>query len=337
MRTTIKDVAREAGVSVSTVTYALKKKGKITKASHKRVWEAVERLNYVPDATARSLVGGKTNSVGIIMPPALGFDFSDPQILQMLAEISSTLSRKGYWMSLYMPEKMEDEFMRQFLLDAKIDGLIWMIHRPSDAMVRVLECRNLPGVAITYGRNLELNTSAVVMDDGAGIEKAIDYLYSLGHRKILFIAWDAQRDDRRLLAYRQRMQELGCDYCQVIGGHYSEQVTVAQMNWFWRVAEERPTAILAANDTMALAAIKALHQWGIRVPDEVSVMGFDNIPAAAQSIPALTTMAQPVSEMISLACDHIFTAMDQEERKKELLTVEGKLIIRQSTAPVEKE
>ncbi|MDD3243568.1 MAG: LacI family DNA-binding transcriptional regulator [Eubacteriales bacterium] len=333
MRTTIKDVAREAGVSVSTVTYALKKKGKITKASHKRVWEAVERLNYVPDATARSLVGGKTNSVGIIMPPALGFDFSDPHILSMLAELSKTLSHKGYWMSLYMPERMEDEFMRQFLMDAKIDGLIWMVQRPTDTMVRVLECRNLPSVAITYGKDLQLNTSAVVMDDGAGMEKAVDYLYSLGHRRILYIARDAEEmRDRRVLAYLQRVKDLGLDYCQMISGHFSEKITLAQLSWFWRVAQERPTAILAGNDIMALAAMKALAQWGIRVPDEVSVMGFDDIPAAAQAMPALTTMAQPVSEMINRACDHIFEAMEQEERTHALLPVEAKLIVRQSTA-----
>lgn len=336
MRTTIKDVAREAGVSVSTVTYALKKKGKITKASHKRVWEAAERLNYVPDATARSLVGGKTNSIGVIMPPALGFDFSDPQIVSMVAGLSALLSKKGYWMSLYMSGQMDDEFMLQFLMDAKIDGLIWMIMKPTDAMVRVLASRNLPGVAITYGRDLTLNTSAVVMDDGAAIERAVTYLHSLGHRKILFISRDADdARDRRTNAYRQKIADLGLDYCQIISGHYDEQIATAQMDWFWRVASERPTAILAGNDIMAIAAIKVLQQWGVRVPDEVSVMGFDDIPASKNAIPALTTMAQPVSLMVEKACEHIFESIELGKHAVNILPVEGELIVRQSTGPAE--
>ena len=102
MRTTIRDIAKEAGVSISTVSYALAKlrrEGVVTKESHKRVQEAVERLNYVPDATARSLVMGKTNSIGIILPPSSTLGFYNPYFMQVLAKLSAILAKEEYWMS----------------------------------------------------------------------------------------------------------------------------------------------------------------------------------------------------------------------------------------------
>ena len=119
MKITIRDVAREAGVSISTVSYALNKAGEITKPSHKRVLEAAERLGYVPDPTARSLVMGTTNSIGVVIPPDSTFDLSNPYTLQMLSSLSRLLSDVNYWMSVSIPRSLDEKSIQK--LDKESD------------------------------------------------------------------------------------------------------------------------------------------------------------------------------------------------------------------------
>ncbi|HEY5582868.1 MAG TPA: LacI family DNA-binding transcriptional regulator [Ruminiclostridium sp.] len=331
MKITIRDVAREAGVSISTVSYALNKVGELTKPTHKRVLEAAERLGYVPDPTARSLVMGTTNSIGIVIPPNSTFDLDNPYTLQMLSSLSRLLSDINYWMSVSIPQSVEEQSTKHFLVNSKIDGLIWLESPLPKYVSKVMLQRRLPCIDIGYGKNIN---ATILVEDDEGIKQAIDYLYSLGHKRIMFISgYEDEEDNSRLLAYNERMSELGVSYHQVIVGDFNEKATYNAILDFLSKTKKGslPTAILAASDLMAIGVLKALDKLSIKVPEEMSVMGFDDIPAASDTYPPLTTMKQPIDFIMRTACEHIFASIKGEDVPLNY-KIFTKLIVRKSTA-----
>lgn len=345
MRATIRDVAREAGVSVSTVTYALKK-GIATKASHKRVFEAARRLNYVPDATARSLVRGRTNSIGVIMPPVPTVDFTNPYFMQVLSALSSALVKREYWLSLYMPKVIEDAPMRRFLEDAKVDGLIWLVRGIPDGMANVLKSRGLPHVSVEYPGGCSHAGAAgaavdtVLLDDHAGIASALDHVYGLGHRNVLFLGGYAPDDDGmgRTGACLARASELEGCVVRALNGGYSEKAAFKAVVTLVQDEGLPFSAVVTASDLMALGAMRALASLGISVPGDVSVIGFDDIPAAMESTPPLTTMTQRVEFAVDAACGHLFRCIDDPDSVRDehplRERVVPQLVVRESTGAV---
>jgi len=335
MKITIRDVAREAGVSISTVSYALNKVGEITKPTHKRVFEAAERLGYVPDPTARSLVMGTTNSIGVVIPPDSTFNFNNPYTLQMLSSLSRLLSDMNYWMSVSMPRSVEENSIKHFLVNSKIDGLIWLESDLPEYVKKLMLQRALPYVDIGYGKN---EKSTILVEDYEGIKHAVDYLNNLGHERILFVSGDANEDSNsRSWAYNERMKELELPYHKVLAGEFSEKITYnVILDFFGKCNKESlPTAILAASDLMAIGVLKALDKLSIKVPERMSVMGFDDIPEASDTNPSLTTMKQPIDFMMKTACDHLFGSIKGKEVPSNY-RIYTSVIVRKSTGPISK-
>lgn len=334
MRTTIKDIAREARVSISTVTYALHKQGKVTRDSHKRVLEAAERLGYIPDPTARSLVGGRTNSIGVITPVLHGFNFSNPYYMQLLSCISKILSRQNCWMSLYMPEEIHEQSMRAFLMESHVDGLLWLIDPPPEPYCQVMHRRRLPYITLAYGTYIKRQDNTVILDDRKDIHTALAYLQSLGHHKILFLSGHhPEQEEARREAYVQYMEQNALQPVTLLG-YYQQKLAYEAVTEYWGRTADKPTAILAASDTMALGAIHALHRLDVSIPEQVSVMGYDDIPSAAEADPPLTTMAQPLFSMAERACGFLFDCLEQKEMDTPVIYSEhASLVIRRSTGP----
>lgn len=332
MKVTIKDVAREAGVSISTVTYALKKKGKATKESHKRVLDAVEKLNYVPDATARSLVSGRTNSIGLFVPPIPNMNFSQPFLLQVFSALSVILAEKGYWLSICMPPAKDSHTLRSFIANARVDGLIWLIDPIPAEVLSLLDSRHIPHISMEFGSHSTGNYSTILFDDYKGIDMLVEYLYCLHHRRILFLKGEAgkQSDSSRARAYMERMNALNTGYMRILEGNYTEKLAYQNMRAFLAEESELPTAVIAANDPMAFGVIRAIRDAGLRVPQDISVTGFDDIPTAVEFDPALTTVRQPVISMMRSACDYLMNCIDHGTAQKSKTLIMPELVVRSS-------
>lgn len=335
MRVTIKDVAKEAGVSVSTVSYALSRKGPPIKDSHKRVRAAVEKLGYVPDATARSLVNSRTNSVGVIIGKSSENE-RNPYNVEFINAFSSELGKTGNWMCLYIDSEDDKSTLESLLIDAKVDGLIWIngLLLPAQSL-EILKRRGLPAVSVSVRRDMfDYFETNIIIDDQPGINQAIDYLYKLGHREILMLSGNEKC--HRTAFGKKYLKEHNLDYIKVIPAYFNEEKAYSEISGIIQRSEKLPTAIMSANDAMAISAMRALTEHGIRVPEDVSVVGFDDIYDAKISSPPLTTISQDIYGIAKMACDKILSIREGDENTDKTLISETRLVIRASTGPAAK-
>ncbi len=327
----IKDVARLAGVSISTVSRVLNDSCPVSEEKRERVLQAAGELGYTPNPAARSLLLRKTGVVGVVLPFATGEFFSE-----FLSGVDKTTSDNDYFLLISVSHRSETDLQKAVRsFDKRVDGLIvWepeMIARD----VRSLVKSNLPIVFLNTAE-WDKTSDAIDFDNFGGILQAVSHLIELGHRDIAFVggpepAADA-RDRRR--AYRETLRNHGLavrpdlefpgDYT-VEAGYRTAKKIAAQTT--------RPTAVVAGNDQSAFGLLRGLQEAGVSVPDEISLTGFDDIPSSRYINPPLTTVRVPVREMGVLAVDTLVRriAAPHAKARRELLPVE--LVIRQSTAP----
>lgn len=331
-KVTIKDVAREAGVAISTASYALNKKGEITWENHKRIREIANRLGYVPDATARSLSSRRTNTVGLIIPESVGVTIRNPYYVEVISVFAEELAREGNWLSLYICNDNEGEEVKYMVTTAKVDGIVWFGYGFGQELREILRRRKIPHVCVSSDQKFEAE-SRLLVDSFGGSLKAIDYLYDQGHRKILCFAPYEDRYSMRLEAYYQRTTELGMGYRRVLYGNFDKNIAAEEMHKFLNSGEELPTAIFSCNDNMALGIMNSLKNAGISVPDDISIIGYDDIYEAKHTSPKLTTMSQRLDKIAKIACGYIFECRDEQTVGPGLNYVhESELIIRESVS-----
>jgi DNA-binding LacI/PurR family transcriptional regulator len=319
IRATIKDVAREAGVSVSTVSYALNRKGEAIKESHRRVHEAAERLGYVPDATARSLVHSRTNSIGLIIPSELSSERQNPYFVSVIATFSEELTKRKNWLSIYLDNGSDKDSLNQLIIDAKVDGIVFMSPKVLESVQKIMNRRGLPYVHIMSGNYPKKGSAVIVIDGESGIEKAMKYLVDLGHKRILCLS--GSQYDSRHRRYISEVEKLGLEYDRNICAHYSDEAAYNEMASLLASGEDLPTAVLATNDLMALGAMKAVKDAGFKIPEDMSFIGFDDISAAKSFDPPLTTIKQQLKEVAEVACDFLFECRD----KKQMLEIDRRI------------
>ncbi len=332
MRVTIKDVAREAGVSVSTVSYALNKKGEPVKESHKRVIEAAERLGYVPDATARSLVNSRTNSIGVVICTQKKDGEYNPYEVELIASFSAELARRGNWMCLYLDNGKDDAILEKLIIDAKVDGIVWTGGGIPDKVRRVINVRNLPCIVVLSKVAGDMEIANVQISSAQGIREAIGHLVSLGHRDILDVS--SIPGNSRERAFKSSLEEFGIHEVRQMFCHFDENLAYDEMKKLIESEEKLPTAVFAENDNMAIGVMRAVKDAGLRVPQDISVIGYDDIQAARRTDPPLTTIRQDLEEVARLACDYLIECRDSKEQiapiSKDVAT---RLILRKSTGP----
>ncbi|SIS83655.1 LacI family DNA-binding transcriptional regulator [Alicyclobacillus vulcanalis] len=293
---TVKDIARLAGVSPTTVSWALNGK-RVSEESLRRVLEAARELNYHPKMSARSLRAGKVFSIGFyIVNPSL-----DPRLngylFPMLAGISKVLAEDNYAMQfdIIMPDKLD--LLVKKALEHSVDGMLIL---PQFQGVTEQLLKDLPDkFPVVYmqqdpGADPE---HCVVIDQAAGVDLAIRRLYQLGHRDIGIITGPEEHVDNqlRLAAARRVFADLGLTWREawVAHGQFDMESGEAGMRRILQ-ANPRPTAVFCFNDYMAIGALRAAAAAGLSVPEDVSILGFDDTDVAEASTPALTTIQQPV-------------------------------------------
>ncbi|WP_026332407.1 LacI family DNA-binding transcriptional regulator [Deinococcus apachensis] len=325
---TLAEVARAAGVSASTVSRILNGTANVSAEKREAVERTLTRLNYRPNVLARGLASGRTMSVGVLTQ-----DISSPFYGDTLRGLEQGLARSGYHPVVISGHWRAQEEMEaiDFLVSRRVDGMVVLGGVTPDERLREV-AGQVPLVAL--GRCVPgLDAQCLRLDNHSGAYAATRHLIDLGHRAIAHIAGvNSHRDAQdRLAGYRAALQDAGLPFDPelVLEGDFLEQSGFLAAT---RLIEGRRmfTAIFAANDQMAYGVRLALYRRGLRVPEDVSLVGFDDLPGSIYTTPPLTTVRQPTYEMGVAAAACVLRLLRDEP--PELPPLDVTLIVRESTA-----
>ncbi len=334
MPATLKDVAELAGVDVSTASRVLNGASfRVRENTRQKVLAAARQLGYQPNALARSLRVGKTNMFALIIP-----DITNPFFAELSKGAEDATASYGYSLIICNTEdrpEPEEEYIRA-LRERQIDGfLVATAHNGGTSARKLIEA-NYPLVLVNR-RMRGVRTGYVVADDASGAKDAVNYLIQLGHRRIAHISGYLHADTarRRLDAYvstmtshglAQETRDLTVESDFTFKGGQDAMTALLEL-------PERPTAVFVANDVMALGAMTITQARGIRVPDDISIVGFNDIALAQYSYPRLTTVRTPSYEMGALAAQMLLKRVKGEDANPPGIVMRSELVIRDSTAP----
>jgi LacI family transcriptional regulator len=310
---TIKDVAREAGVSIATVSRVYNNSDLVRADTRAHVQAVAARLGYSPHGSARSLITSKTSTIGVLLPDLYGEFFSE-----VIRGIDQTAQREGYHLLVSSSHDAASEIDAALRsMRGRVDGLIVM--SPNlDAHVAVRRlAAHFPVVllnAAVDGEGDEDALDAITVANRDGAHAMVRHLLRLGHRRIAIITGAARNFDalERLRGYRAALHAAGIaprpEWEQ--SGDFSEGSGYRAAREILRL-EPRPTAIFASNDAMAIGALSALHEAGVRVPEEIAVAGFDDIPMAKYMNPPLSTVHVEISALGERATERLLEVMQE--------------------------
>jgi LacI family transcriptional regulator len=310
---TLQMVADEAGVSASTVSRILNGTAVVSELKKRAVDEAVRKLDFVPNPVARGLAGGRTLSIGVITQ-----SIDSPFYGVALRGIETELNNAGY-SSLFVSGRWDaDEEARciEVLRGRRVDGIIVLTGRLSDAKLRA--CAKLLPMVVT-GRTLKApNLVSLDFDNFEGGRMATQYLIGLGHKRIAFISGDPKHPDatERLRGYKAALGDAKIAFKEslVVDGLFHEESGLLAVEKLLHRAE-RFTGIVSANDQMAMGACLGLYRQKIRVPQDVSIIGFDNLLTSAFCLPPLSTIHHPAYELGELSAKAILQLIRGESSK----------------------
>lgn len=326
-RPTIFDVAGKAGVSKSLVSLALSGSPKVSETSKQIIMKAAAELGYRPNAAARSLAAKRTKKLGVLI-----LDIHNPVFAEILDGVQSEVRKQGF--STMLISGAADSALEQKeinnLLEFQVEGLILISHRLSENVLRSF-ARDVPTVVVTRGDIEGSNLDTVSNDDIAGAEMAVDHLVSLGHKKIVHLnLGDNPVSKLRADGYRLAMARHGLsEYARVIQGGMTD---AAGYMAAVEALKDSPTAIFAANDVAAIGAMAAVENSGLRIPEDVSVIGYDGISIGGMRRLNLTTVAQPLEALGSTAAKLLLERIATPNKLSVNAHLTAKLEIRGTTA-----
>ncbi|PWB97692.1 LacI family transcriptional regulator [Salinibacterium hongtaonis] len=332
-RATIDDVARAAGVSKSLVSFALNGKPGVAPQSRDRILRAAGELGWVPSVRARSLTTARAYALGLVIARDPAVISEDSFFPAFIAGIEAALAPVGQALVLSMvpDERAEHETYRQLVAHDRVDGVILTDLRESDSRVPLL--RELGLLAVTLGHPQQHSEfPAVSVDDAPGIRAAVDHLVDLGHRRIAHVAGSSGmlHAARRSMAFSEALTLHGLRPDLVVEADFTAQGG-AKATRDLLALEHPPTAIVYANDPMALAGMGVAQRLGLRVPEDLSVTGFDGGEAGRHNFPALTTVVTSVQEWggaSARALLSLIAGLDVADSELD----PARLVVRESTA-----
>ncbi|MBI3752319.1 MAG: LacI family DNA-binding transcriptional regulator [Chloroflexi bacterium] len=331
---TLDAVAHEAGVSRATVSRVVNGSPKVSPEVRRQVERAVDRLGYVPNLAARSLVTRRSDSVGVVITEPTGRLFNDPFFPRLLRGISAELAARKLQLVLLMPEtEPDEERLERYLLSGHVDGVILVSLHGDDPLPGDLLARGIP-VVIGGRPATGIAASYVDVDNRDGARAAVRHLVSLGRRRIATLAGplDMAVGSDRLEGYRDALAESGLPHDRRLEAH-GEFTYESGASAMRRVIHAAPDvdAVFAASDLMAAGAMSVLRAAGRRVPEDVAVVGFDDSPLAVTTDPPLTSVRQPVEEMGGDLVRLLADAIDREIRTVRHVLLSTELVPRASS------
>lgn len=331
-RPTIKDIAKEAGVTHSTVSRVINNNPAIGEETRLRVLEIIKRMDYQPNLIARGLVRKKTHSFALIAPEL------NPHVLPIIRGITDTCRRYNYGLMLFSTDYWSDEglsyieVVRNWLVDGVfIYNVVY--HKEISEAVKALQKENTPFVFINkYLGTKKVNNISV--DNYDAVFQVISHLVSAGRKRIGILNGGLMSVDgfERFEAYKEVLKKLNLDYDESI---------VGTANFFFNEAYEemkrilcisdRPTAMFCANDEMATGAITAIEEKGLKVPQDIAIVGFDDWVGARFFKPSLSTVRAPLEDIGGKALELMMKLMEDSKRPIEEIPLKAKLIVRESS------
>ncbi len=333
---TIKDVARRAGVSTATVSYVLNNTGTVSEATRQRVLQAVKELGYRPSVIARGLQARKSRMIGYSwrpMPP----DQFNPILEKFIHSMAEAAERHDYHVLTFPSSIPYDEvtIYQDMIESGRVDGFILPHTNLNDRRIRYLLDVGFPFVA--FGRsNPDWDFPWVDVDGTGGMRQAVTHLLELGHRRIACLAWPetSLTGQYRLEGYQAAMVEanLPIDPAWVVRTendyYHAYQIT---QTWLALPPDRRPTAVVALSDLMAIGAMNAAADAGLKVGPDLAVVGFDDAPITGYLRPPLTSLRQPIAEVGERAVTMLIELVRGETPSPAQVLLKPRLIVRDST------
>jgi DNA-binding LacI/PurR family transcriptional regulator len=330
VKPTIYDIAKLAGVSTATVSKVFNETGKISEETKKKVFEISKELNYQPSMLASALTGKKTFTIGLLIP-----DLVNPFFAELARNVEDRAHDLGFNLVICNTDNDMNKEVKyiQLLRQKSVDGIIVATGVRNDAFLKELIVQNVP-IALVAREMSVLAASTVLVDDFAGGYSATSHLIELGHKRIAIISENINvtSSKERVRGYRHALEEAGILFDEelVIVSDFSvetgKKVALKLLDW-----PTRPTAIFACNDLLAIGAMQAAKERKINVPDQLSIVGFDNTILATITDPPMTTIAQPIQEMGHQVVNLITQEINSEKSVKQRVVLLPELIVRGST------
>lgn len=331
MRPTIYDIAKAAGVSAATVSKVINNTGRISDKTKKKILNLVGELKYQPNVLASAMKGKCTYQIALLIP-----DMDNPIYAQYLKYIEDRGQELGF--SIVMcntdnnPEKEERHIT--LLRQKKVDGFIVASKFKNDQLLQELLQDEVPVVLFAHERP-EILTDSVTVDDYMGGFIAAEHLISQGHKRIGVIATDAISCLERIRGYKAALQKAGIKPIQELISIGGSKINDAEMTA--RILLDianRPTAIFGCNDLMAIGVMQAAKKRGISIPDELSVIGFDNTELCSIVTPELSSVSMPVNELGRKVMDVIINRIEHAKDTKRHISMQPELVIRNSVSRI---
>ncbi len=328
---TIADIARKGGVSKATVSRVLNNRPYVEKATRERVLAIIEETGFVPHHSAISLAGGKTNILGLLVP-----SLANPYSLTVIQGVAEKVAGKNLDLMLYttgLSEKNQKKFLQRLSKNV-VDGLIVLLPRESTSFEEELFSRDLPIVLIDH-RSIDSDLPTIAVTNEKGGFDATEHLISLGHSEIAIITGllDFGCSIERLDGYKEGLEKYSLPFREeyVMVGDFTEASGYKGAQELMELPEP-PTAIFCSNDDMAIGAMQALEEMGKRIPEDISIVGFDDSPRAVLASPRLTTIRQPLYQMGESAANMVVDLINGRNIKEACEVLKTELIVRDSCA-----
>lgn len=331
-RVTHKDVAERAGVSVATVSYVLNNGPRpVAPETRVRVEEAIAELGYYPNELARSLRLQQSSTIGLILPNVM-----NPVFGEIAHELENICTQEGFLVLLCNSDRQHDreEHFIQMLRAKQVDGVVITPHREPVALIKPLLEARIPVIVLEHDLP---GVHCIMLDELQGGRIATQHLIELGHRRIALLRRKptSALSTQRIRGYQQALADahipydptliVECDAGQAAGAQAMQQ---------FLAHPEPPTAVFTHNDVLAMGALHTIHCAGLRVPEDISVVGYDDITSAAYFSPPLTTVRSPKAEMGVLAARTILQLVRRKDPLPvQTITLPVELVVRASTAP----
>ena len=327
-KVTSAEVARLAGVSQSAVSRVFTPGASVSAKTMEKVRAAAEELGYRPNVLARSLITGRTRIIGLVVA------YLENQFYPMALELlSRALQARGYHILVFMAENSTERVAQVMseLLDYQVDGIITASVAMSNDLTTRCDGAGIPVVMFNRGQD-DARLSEVTSDNVNGARRAAEFLIKGGHKRIAHVmGWQGSSTGRdRAEGFKQAMQAAGLQPFAMLDGAYAREKAAAVTRDLCQ-GPERPDAIFVGNDHMAFAVMDTLrHELGLRVPQDVSVVGYDDVPMAAWPAYGLTTLRQPVNRMVEATVAALLNQIEGGSSAPTKVKINGPLMVRTS-------
>ncbi|OGB29380.1 MAG: LacI family transcriptional regulator [Burkholderiales bacterium RIFCSPLOWO2_12_FULL_61_40] len=333
----IKDVARRANVSISTVSHVVNATRFVSESSRKQVETAIRELGYVPSAVARSLKSNSTKTLGMLIP-----NCTNPYFAEIVRSVEDHCFGAGYTLILCNTddEPRRQSVYLQVLSEKRIDGLIIISTGNDSELLALVEGLTIPTVLLDRAIN-HVQCDLVETAHVQGAMMATEHLIALGHKRIACIGGPADLNSsiQRIQGWRNALSkaDLSHEAAQLVW--HSDFTSQGGFDAMKRVMQSpvKPTAVFVCNDLMGIGALSAAHEAGIRVPQEMSLVGFDDIELAHFTSPPLTTIVQPKQRMGVLAVDMLLERIQSKRQQAKQVLLQPTLVVRASSGPAPSE